>query len=92
MDSDGLLAALAPALTDPGARAAFLGDPRSTLAAAGLDVPDWITVTARERDAPELTLVLPPLLDVDGELSEEQLAVVSGGCSSCQVCGPDAPY
>jgi hypothetical protein len=92
MNPQDLLGALAPALTDADARAAFLADPRSALAAAGLDVPDWIAVTAREGDTPELALVLPPLLDMDGELSEEQLAVVSGGCSSCAVCGPDAPW
>jgi hypothetical protein len=92
MDSDRFLAALAPALTDPDARAAFLADPRATLTTAGLDIPDWIPVTAREGDAPELAIVLPPLLDADAELSDEHLAVVSGGCGSCAVCGPDSPW
>jgi hypothetical protein len=80
MDSSQLLGALAPALTDADARAAFLADPRSALAAAGLDVPDWIAVTAREGDAPELTLVLPPAIDPDADLHDEHLAAVSGGC------------
>ena len=92
MNADGFLAALAPALTDPDARAAFLADPRTALAAAGLEIPEWVSVTAREGDAPELSIVLPPAIDADAELSEEHLAVVSGGCGSCAVCGPDAPW
>jgi hypothetical protein len=80
MNADDFLGALAPALTDPDARARFLADPRSALAAAGLAVPDWIAVTAREGDAPELTITLPPLLDSDAELSDEHLTAVSGGC------------
>lgn len=92
MNAQQFLAALAPALTDPDARAAFLSDPRAALTAAGLDVPDWVRVTAREGDTPELSIVLPPAIDTDAELSEEHLAVVSGGCGSCAVCGPDAPW
>ena len=84
MESQSLLAALAPALTDPAARERLLADPRPALAAAGITLPDWITVTAVEGDAPALTLTLPPMLDPDAELSEEQLAAVSGGC--CAVC------
>ena len=80
MDSQDLLAALAPALTDGQARARFLTDPRAVLAAAGLAVPDWIAVTAQEGDAPELAITLPPLLDSDAELRDEHLAAVSGGC------------
>ena len=80
MDSQDFLAALAPALTDADARDRFLADPRAALAAAGLAVPDWITVTAHEGDTPELAITLPPALDPDAELSEEQLAAVSGGC------------
>jgi hypothetical protein len=81
MDSQDLLAALAPALTDADARAQFLTDPRSALAAAGLAVPDWIAVTAREGDAPELTITLPPMLDPDVPISDEHLTAVSGGCN-----------
>ena len=92
MDSRDLLGAIAPALTDPAARAAFLADPRAALNAAGLGIPDWIPVTAREGDAPELTIVLPPVIDPDSELSDEHLSAVSGGCGSCAVCGPDAPW
>ena len=72
------LAALAPAVTDAQARERFLADPKAALAAAGLDLPEWFTVSAREGDTAELTITLPPLLDPNA-LSEEQLAAVSGG-------------
>ena len=80
MDAQGLLAALAPAVTDAKARERFLTDPKAALAVAGLDLPEWFTVSAREGDAAELTITLPALLDPDADLSDEQLAAVSGGC------------
>ena len=82
MDAQGFLAALAPAVTDADARQRFLADPKAVLAAAGLDLPEWFTVTAREGDAAELTITVPALLDPDVDLSDEQLAAVSGGCSN----------
>ena len=90
MDAQGFLAALGPAVTDAEARERFLADPRAALVAAGLDLPEWFTVTAREGDAPELTITVPALLDNDADLSEEQLdAVVGGrwrGGSHCRWC------
>ena len=80
MDAQGLLAALAPAVTDAKARERFLTDPKAALAVAGLDLPEWFTVSAREGDAAELTITLPPLLDPNADHSDEQLAAVSGGC------------
>ena len=80
MDAQGLLAALAPAVTDAQARERFLADPKAVLAAAGLDLPEWLPVSAREGDAAELTITLPGLLDTDADLSDEHLALVSGGC------------
>ena len=82
MDAQGFLAALAPAVTDADARERFLADPKAVLAAAGLDLPEWVTVTAREGDAAELIITVPALLDPDVDLSDEQLAAVSGGCSN----------
>ena len=79
MDAQGFLAALAPAVTDATARERFLADPRSVLAAAGLDLPEWFEVSAREGDAAELTITLPPLLDPDADLTDEQLAAAAGG-------------
>ena len=85
MDAQGFLAALAPAVTDADARERFLADPKVVLAVAGLNLPEWFTVTAREGDAAELIITVPALLDPDADLTEEQLAAVSGGCG-CDSC------
>jgi hypothetical protein len=79
MDAQSFLAALTPAVTDADARERFLADPRAVLAAAGLDLPQWFSVTAREGDVAELTITVPALLDPDADLSEEQLAAVWAG-------------
>jgi len=82
MDAQSFLAALAPAVTDAQARERFLADPKAALAAAGLDLPEWFTVSAREGDAAELTITVPALLDPDADLSEEQLEGAPGGYSA----------
>ena len=82
MKAQGFLAALAPAVTDADARERFLANPKVVLAAAGLDLPEWLTVTAREGDAAELIITVPGLRDPDADLSDEDLDGVSGGCSS----------
>lgn len=79
MDAQGFLAALTPAVTDADARERFLADPKAVLAAAGLDLPESFKVSAREGDAAELTITLPALLDPEADISEEQLAAVTGG-------------
>ncbi len=79
MDAQSFLTALGPAMTDAAERERLLTDPRAVLAAAGLDLPDWFTVTAVEGDTPALTLTLPSMLKPDADLTEEQLAAVSGG-------------
>jgi hypothetical protein len=79
MDAQSLLAALAPAVSDADARERFLADPKAVLAAAGLDLPEWFTVTAREGDAAELIITVPALRDPHADLSDEQLAAVAGG-------------
>ena len=91
MDAQSFFAALTPAVTDAEARERFLADPKAVLATAGLDLPEWVTVSAREGDAAELTITLPALRDPEADLSEEQLAGVSGGfhrewcvCWQCQ--------
>ena len=81
MDAEGFLAALAPAVTDVQARARFLADPKAVLAAAGLDLPTWFVVSAREGDAAELSITLPGLRDVNPELTDENLDAASGGDS-----------
>jgi hypothetical protein len=90
MDAQGFLAALAPAVTDAQARERFLTDPKAVLAAAGLELPEWFTVSAREGDAAELIITLPPLLDPDADLSEEQLADMAGGRNGC--CPHGVPW
>jgi hypothetical protein len=79
MDAQGFLAALTPAVTDADARERFLADPRAVLAVAGLDLPEWFAVSAREGDAAEFTITVPALRDPDADLTEEQLAAVTGG-------------
>jgi hypothetical protein len=83
MDAQGFLAALTPAVTDADARERFLADPKAVLAAAGLDLPEWFTVTAREGDAAELIMTVPALRDPHADLSDEQLAGVAGGNDPC---------
>ena len=82
MDAQSLLAALTPAVTDANARERFLADPKAVLAAAGLDLPEWFTVSAREGDAIELTITLPALRDPDADLSDMDLEAVAGGGAS----------
>ena len=89
MDAQGFLAALAPAVTDASARERFLADPKAVLAAAGLDLPEWFTVTAREGDAAELTITVPGLRDPDADISDEQLDAVAGGALSHYQCSHD---
>ncbi len=69
-------------MTNAEARERFFADPQATLAAAGLDLPDWFPVTATEGETPQLSITLAPLMqirDADGEVSDEQLASVGGG-------------
>ncbi|MDA1174608.1 MAG: hypothetical protein O2826_08845, partial [Chloroflexi bacterium] len=68
-----------PAVTDADARERFLADPKAVLAAAGLDLPEGFTVTARKGDAAELTITVPALLDPDADLSDDVLERVAGG-------------
>ena len=79
MDAQGFVAALTPAVTDAIARERFLADPKAVLAAAGLDLPEWFTVSAREGDAAELSITLPALRDSDTDLSDMDLEGVAGG-------------
>ena len=79
MDAQGFLAALATAVTDADALERFLADPKVVLAAAGLYLPEWFTVTAREGDAAELIITVPGLRDADADLSDDVLEGVAGG-------------
>lgn len=86
-----LVSALSPTVTDANARAAFLADPRTALAEAGLELPEWFQITVTEGHAPALGLTLPPLL-AEGELSETHLDPAAGGAGTdtgytCHVSG-----
>ena len=85
MDAQGFVAALTPAVTDANARDRFLADPRAVLVAAGLDLPEWFMVSAREGDAAELTITLPALRDPDADLSDMDLEGVAGGWAETSV-------
>jgi hypothetical protein len=89
MDTRDFLAVLAQAVTDANERERFFADPRGVLLAIGLDLPEWLKVTAREGTAPELAVTLPSLIDPDAELADEHLSMVSGGCGTggCTECG-----
>jgi hypothetical protein len=89
MDAQGFLAALGPAMTDAQARERFLADPRGFLAAAGFDLPESVTVSAREGEVAEFTITLPGLLDRSADLSDESLAMASGGWMSHWTPPPD---
>jgi len=91
MDAQGFVAALTPAVTDANARERFLADPKAVLVAAGLDLPEWFTVSAREGDAAELIITLPALRDPDADLSDMELEQVAGGVpadSGLPTCPP----
>ena len=79
MDAQGFLAALTPAVTDADARERFLADPKAVLAAAGLDLPEWFTVTAREVDSADLIITVPALRDTYADFSDRELEDVGGG-------------
>ena len=79
MDAQGFVAALTPAVTHANARERFLADPKAALAAAGRDLPEWFTVSAREGDAAELSITLPALSDPNADLSDMDLEGVAGG-------------
>ena len=79
MDAQGFLAALAPAVTDADARERILADPKAVLATAGLDLPEWFTVTAREGDAAGLIITVPGLRNPHADLSDDVLEGVAGG-------------
>ena len=83
MDALGFLAALTPAVTEADARERFLADPKAVLAAAGLDLPEWFKVSAREGGALELTITVPVLPDANNDLTDAQLEAVAGGASDC---------
>ncbi|MFT4306213.1 MAG: NHLP leader peptide family RiPP precursor [Microbacterium sp.] len=67
------------AATDAEFRKALLADPRATLVAEGIEVPEDVEIRVVESTAEEVFIDLPPL--GDGALGEEELDAVAGGWS-----------
>ena len=63
---------------DPDFRERLVADPRATLGAlAGVDLPDFITVTIHEESLTDVHLVVPAV--VGEEIAEDDLELVAGG-------------
>ena len=69
---------LGPPMTDLVARASLLADPGAYLAAVGVSIPRWLTVTVIEQEAPSLTIALAPLID-ESAIAEIFLDSANGG-------------
>ncbi len=67
-------------LTDETFRAQLKSDPKGTLAAHGMPVPDGIEVEVVESTPNKHYIVMPPLQT--GELSEEDLKAAQGGAAT----------
>lgn len=61
-------------------RSALQSDPKGTLAAEGIHVPEGVTVKVIEAAYNRLPIVLPPVLK--GELSDEALMSMVGGSAT----------
>jgi len=66
---------------DTAFKAQLIADPKATLAAEGIAVPEGIELRVLENTATTFNLVLPPA--PEGELSDEDLGAVTGGSSCC---------
>jgi hypothetical protein len=73
------------AATDPAFRERLLADPAAALAEAGVELPAGLTIAVHdgmpdvEGNADRLDLVVSPLLDLEGALSDDALAGIEGG-------------
>jgi hypothetical protein len=83
----------ARAALEPEFRAALLADPRGTLAAAGIPVPESVAIRIEPaQSAQELIVSIPPAVSEDTELSEDALAGASGGFTPALVTIPIAGF
>ena len=67
-------------LSDESFRAQLKSDPKGTLAAQGMNVPDGVEVQVVESTDTKHYLLLPPIQT--GELTDEQLESAQGGGSA----------
>ena len=66
-------------MTDAAFREELKREPAATMRAHGVDVPDGVEIEVVESTPTKHYVVLPPLRS--GELSEDDLTAVQGGCS-----------
>ena len=79
-EQNGRIAAdvFARAMTDPEFKAQFIADPAAVLSAAGVEVPEGLTIKVVENSSTTFHVVLP-----DPEaVSDELLAAASGGSTA----------
>ena len=79
-EQNGRIAAdvFARAMTDPEFKAQFVADPAAVLSAAGVEVPEGLTIKVVENSSTTFHVVLP-----DPEaMTDELLAAASGGSSA----------
>ena len=65
---------------DEALKARFMADPKAVLAEHGMDVPDGIDVNVVENTDNTVHITMPQAPAGDGELSDEELGNVAGGC------------
>ena len=70
---------------DEALKARFMTDPKAVLAEHGIDVPANINVNVVENSDNTVHITMPQAPAGAGELSDEELANVAGGCAQ----GPD---
>lgn len=76
-ESEYATKAIAKAWSDPAFKAKLLADPRAALAEVGIITPEKLNFKVVENTDDLVHLILPP--PPSDELSEESLALVSGG-------------
>lgn len=73
------------AMSDPTFRKRLLGDPAGTLRAAGVEVPEGVTIEVVEDTATRVHLVLPAPVDevLDADLDTATGGLIQTRCNGC---------
>ena len=72
------------AMSDANFRKKLLADPVQTLRAAGVEVPEGVSVRVVEDTATLVHMVLPAPVG-DSEISDSDLGMVSAGCGTSKI-------